>query len=204
MSVWRPTSGRWKALGLQALGDGIAEAAVGRVMEGAPPRRARRSDRRPSPIGNRGGTRFMLERIKFADDPTIGEIAVGCAIGYLEFRMPDLGWRETRPKLTVWYGKVLELQFNEGDSAIAIPMPRPLLFISALAVAAGCAAKPLLEFPTPSSIVRRGRRHCCHQYANHQQLCVAPPYHTRRFKCGIGDADRRRCCARDGACPRGS
>ena len=32
----------------------------------------------------------VLERANFAKDPTIGEIAVACAIGYVEFRMPDL------------------------------------------------------------------------------------------------------------------
>ena len=29
MNIWKQNSGRWKALGLQALGDGLADAAVG-------------------------------------------------------------------------------------------------------------------------------------------------------------------------------
>ena len=35
--------------------------------------------------------------------PTIGEIAVACAIGYLDFRLPELNWRDTRPQLRAWY-----------------------------------------------------------------------------------------------------
>src|SRR3569623_758060 len=34
MSIWRNTTGRWKALGLQALGDGLADAAVAWVIAG--------------------------------------------------------------------------------------------------------------------------------------------------------------------------
>ena len=37
MSLWKENSGRWKALGLQALADGIADAAVARVMESRQP-----------------------------------------------------------------------------------------------------------------------------------------------------------------------
>ena len=46
-----------------------------------------------------------LERVKFAKDVTIGEITVACAIGYVEFRMPDLDWKATRPNLSAWYAK---------------------------------------------------------------------------------------------------
>jgi glutathione S-transferase len=44
-----------------------------------------------------------LERARFAEPPTIGEIAVACAIGYLDFRLPELAWRDTRPHLREWY-----------------------------------------------------------------------------------------------------
>jgi glutathione S-transferase len=46
-----------------------------------------------------------LERMKLADPPTIGEIAAACALGYIEFRLPDLDWRASRPKLSAWYAK---------------------------------------------------------------------------------------------------
>jgi glutathione S-transferase len=49
-----------------------------------------------------------LERIKLTDPPTIGEIAVACALGYVDFRLTDLDWRTSRPKLSGWYGTFCE------------------------------------------------------------------------------------------------
>jgi len=40
-----------------------------------------------------------------ADPFTIGHIAVGVALGYLDFRFPALAWRENRPRLTNWQAK---------------------------------------------------------------------------------------------------
>jgi glutathione S-transferase len=106
MSIWRHNSGRWKALGLAALGDGIADAAVAWVIMG-----------REATVPEAARQRQMqtvlaaldaLERVKFAKDPTIGEISVACAIGYVEFRMPDLDWKATRPNLSAWYTKFCE------------------------------------------------------------------------------------------------
>jgi glutathione S-transferase len=34
----------------------------------------------------------------------IGAITVGCALGYLDFRFPDHGWRIGRAGLAAWYG----------------------------------------------------------------------------------------------------
>jgi len=47
-----------------------------------------------------------LERVRFSENPTIGEIAAGCAVGYLDFRYPDIRWRATRPRLVDWYAKM--------------------------------------------------------------------------------------------------
>jgi len=105
-SIWRSASGRWKALGLQALGDGLADAAVAYIVLGRenPPPEANRV-RQMAAIH---ATLDVLERSKFADPPTIGEIAVACAIGYVAFRLPDLDWKATRPKLAAWYDKFCE------------------------------------------------------------------------------------------------
>jgi glutathione S-transferase len=106
-TIWKAASGRWKALGLAALGDGIADAAVAWIILG-----------RENPVPEAGRKRQMdtvlagldaLERVKFADPPTIGEITVACAIGYVEFRMPDLDWKSSRPNLSAWYAKISEL-----------------------------------------------------------------------------------------------
>jgi glutathione S-transferase len=33
----------------------------------------------------------------------IGTLTVGCALGYLDFRYADDGWRTGRPRLAAWY-----------------------------------------------------------------------------------------------------
>jgi glutathione S-transferase len=33
----------------------------------------------------------------------IGHVAIGVALGYIDFRFPELSWRDGRPKITAWY-----------------------------------------------------------------------------------------------------
>jgi glutathione S-transferase len=103
MSLWRETTGRWRALTLQALGDGIADAAVARVYEGRRPNDVQNKDAIAKYTAVINRSLDALERARFAETPTIGEIAVACAIGYLDFREVATGWRDTRPKLRDWY-----------------------------------------------------------------------------------------------------
>jgi glutathione S-transferase len=103
MSIWRETSGRWRALTLQALGDGIADATVARVYEGRRPVELQNQEAIAKYLAVIGRSLDALERARFTEPPTIGEIAVACAIGYLDFRLPELGWRDTRPQLRDWY-----------------------------------------------------------------------------------------------------
>ena len=106
MNIFKNTSGRWKALGLAALGDGIADAAVAYVILG-----------RENPVPEAARKRQLdtvlaaldaLERVNFAKDPTIGEISIGCALGYVDFRLPDLDWKSSCPKLAAWFAKFSE------------------------------------------------------------------------------------------------
>jgi len=106
MSILRHSSGRWKALGLQALGDGLADATVTWVLLG-------REEQVPEKARARQMETILaaldaLERVKFAKDPTIGEISVACALGYMEFRLTDLDWRSSRPNLSNWYALFCE------------------------------------------------------------------------------------------------
>jgi glutathione S-transferase len=41
----------------------------------------------------------------------IGQIAVACALGYLDFRHRDMAWRDGRRDLTDWYAR-----FAQRDS----------------------------------------------------------------------------------------
>jgi glutathione S-transferase len=103
MSVWRSESGRWKALGLQALADGIMEAAVACRYELIQPEERRNADFIARYLATVNAGVDALERVKFAAMPTIGEIAAGCALGYLDFRYAEIDWRRTRPRLAAWF-----------------------------------------------------------------------------------------------------
>ena len=102
-SIFRPTSGRWRALTMQALGDGLAEAAIICVHEGRRPEEVRNNEAIAKAMAAINRTLDALDRARFPESPTIGEIAVGCAIGYIDFRLAELAWRGTRPKLRDWY-----------------------------------------------------------------------------------------------------
>jgi len=108
MNIFRHTSGRWKALGLQALGDGIADAAVTLRYELTEPEERRNQDRMARCKATIAAGIDALERVNFAKDPTIGEIAVACALGYVDFRLPDLDWKDSHPKLSAWYARFCE------------------------------------------------------------------------------------------------
>ena len=40
---------------------------------------------------------------------TIGEIAIACALGYLDFRFAAEPWRDACPKLAAWFAEVSKL-----------------------------------------------------------------------------------------------
>ena len=106
MNIFKHSSGRWKALGLQALGDGLADATVAWVLMG-------REEQVPEKARARQMETILaaldaLENVKFAKDPTIGEIAVACALGYMELRLTDLDWRASHPNLSGWYAQFCE------------------------------------------------------------------------------------------------
>jgi glutathione S-transferase len=97
---------RWQALRLQALGDGILDAALLARYETAV---------RPQELQWRDWTDGQMRKIRQGLDsleanvgelsgpPTIGTVAVACALGYLDFRFGGENWRASRPKLAAWY-----------------------------------------------------------------------------------------------------
>jgi glutathione S-transferase len=106
-----PRSGeaRWKALTEQAQADGMADAALLARYEAA---------LRPEPLRwaewetgqldkvQRGLDAFEAPARSAGDDLTIADIALGCALGYLDFRFSEIDWRRTHPKLAVFYGQL--------------------------------------------------------------------------------------------------
>ena len=41
---------------------------------------------------------------------TLADIACCCALGYLDFRMPDLNWRDAHPNLDKYYARISQRQ----------------------------------------------------------------------------------------------
>lgn len=97
---------RWRALKLHALADGMLDASVLRLVE---------HSRRPKELfwpewddRQKGKVDRALDALEAHVDllegsPDIGKIAVGCALGYLDFRFPAEDWRGSRPRLAAWY-----------------------------------------------------------------------------------------------------
>ena len=97
---------RWRVLRTQALADGIKDAAFATVMEG---RRAeaQRSDEWVQRWGEaiaRGVAALAGESAGWSGETfDLGQIAAACALGYLDFRLPQLKWRDGHGALADWY-----------------------------------------------------------------------------------------------------
>jgi glutathione S-transferase len=116
----REAQGRWRALTLQALGDGLADAVVRRNQERRLPQERRSEEVLERQTRAIEASFAALDRFapKFPAEPTIGELAVACAIGYLDLRAPEDGWRGRYPRLAAW----LEV-FSQRPSAQATKPP---------------------------------------------------------------------------------
>jgi glutathione S-transferase len=95
---------RFAQLRLQALADGIGDAALLQVYEARfRPEEGRNADW----LAHQGGkVERGLEALEaappaFPDRPRIGEIALACTLGYLDLRFEGT-WRATHPKLAAW------------------------------------------------------------------------------------------------------
>lgn len=108
----REGAARWRRLTLAALGDAILDAAVLTRYETFLRPEDKRWDRWvESQLGKveRGLANLEAEHVaELSSVFDVAAIGVACGLGYLDFRMPDLGWRERYPQLAVWYAGVSE------------------------------------------------------------------------------------------------
>lgn len=108
---------RLTALRRLALGDGMLDVALAWLGE-----RFRPVERQSEPHMALWQTKLRacvdaLEYEALADGRfTIGHIAIGVALSYLDFRFADLAWREGRPQLTAWHAT-----FDARPSMVANP-----------------------------------------------------------------------------------
>lgn len=100
-----PGAARWKALKLQALADGVLDAAILRRVETQRPIELQSKTwlERQATVVKRGLDTLEREAGGWSDAVTIGQIAAGCACGWLDFRFGHEDWRPSRPKLAAWY-----------------------------------------------------------------------------------------------------
>lgn len=106
-----PGKARWNALRQQALGDGILDASQPRRREIALPQDEGRKAYVDLQRGKVSRAVDVLEKeaASLGDLRTIGEITIGCALGYLDFRFANEPWRPGHPALDAWYAKVVKL-----------------------------------------------------------------------------------------------
>lgn len=102
---------RWQALRLQALGDGMLDAAVLSRYELAV---------RPQPLqwtewlqGQQakidGGLDALEQEVgSWGRGFGIGQITAACVLGYLDFRFAEKNWRATRPRLATWFADIAQ------------------------------------------------------------------------------------------------
>ena len=103
-----PASGpeRWNALRLQALCDGILDAAVlTRYETAVRPQELQWLDWIAGQRKKIEGGIAALEREQsgWGERFGIGQIAAACACGYLDFRFPQINWRTEYPGLAKWF-----------------------------------------------------------------------------------------------------
>ena len=109
-----PASGprRWEVLTVHTVGHGICEAGVLCRYESV----LRPEERRwPDWLAGQmrkidGGLDWLESNITGvgnagAADVHIGQVAVACGLGYLDFRFADRDWRTSHPRLSGWYGE---------------------------------------------------------------------------------------------------
>ena len=108
-----PQSGmaRWRCLTEVALADGMTGAALlARYETAARPEAAQWPEWIDGQLGKvRSGVAWLDQAAPaFGDRFDIGTIAFGCALGYVDFRFPQLDWRAASPATAEWFARFSE------------------------------------------------------------------------------------------------
>ncbi|MFD1625310.1 glutathione S-transferase N-terminal domain-containing protein [Azospirillum griseum] len=101
---------RWAALRLQAIADGVCDAAILRRLEANRPdgeKSAGWSERQRLAVA-RSLDLLEAEAAGLGEAVTIGTLAVLAALGYLDFRFAHEPWREGRPALAAWHARMAD------------------------------------------------------------------------------------------------
>lgn len=100
---------RWSALTRQALGDGLLDAALlARYERTVRPQAQQWQPWYDGQMDKVADALAEIERIAptlAVEERSIGEIAIGCALGYLDFRFADFDWRAAHPQTAAWFAR---------------------------------------------------------------------------------------------------
>lgn len=97
---------RWTVLRQIAAADGILDASVAARVEGMFHEGDKVSQKfldRQEVTVEKSLDLLEADAEALAGPVTAGQIAVGCALAYRDFRFADKQWRSTHPKLAAWY-----------------------------------------------------------------------------------------------------
>lgn len=104
LGVYPKGAALWQALTFEAAVDGIIEAAVLMAYE----MRLRPQDSQFAPWIDAQWSKIaraldMFETAPLTGDFDMPQIALACALSYIDFRHDARGWRNDRPNLAAWY-----------------------------------------------------------------------------------------------------
>lgn len=118
-SHWFPSAGpaRWHALRCNALANGMLESAQLARFEQSRPESFRYDKWADAQLGKVTRSFAFLNQ-NLPGEADIGAVAVASAIGWLDFRFPDLAWRETAPALSSWFDR-----FSKRPSFVSTKHP---------------------------------------------------------------------------------
>ncbi|MGI4747488.1 MAG: glutathione S-transferase [Janthinobacterium lividum] len=97
---------RWLCLRLQALGDGLMDAAVARrqlLLTGGLDASHPLPERQRAAIAR---TLDVLEQEKLSLHIDVGVLSIACGLGYLDLRFAEEDWRAGHPILADWYAAI--------------------------------------------------------------------------------------------------
>jgi len=97
---------RWQALRWHALGDNMLDNLVLWRTETLRPKPQQSPDILTSyELKTRSGLSYLNNEAAAlgAASLSIGHVAIGVALGYIDFRFPELGWRNGNKKIAAWY-----------------------------------------------------------------------------------------------------
>ena len=103
----RAGSDKWQALRWHAFGDGLLDALI--LWRNEPERTT------PLPalldafeLKTRAALKQLDDEAQALNETafSIGHIALGCALGYLDYRFDAFGWRAQAPRLAEWHAEV--------------------------------------------------------------------------------------------------